>query len=810
MNDKTKVLPSTGKFKEPKNKKSPIWKIIKILLLLMLLAVFVTGVFVLKYAYDIISRAPEINPKQLRPVQTSYVYDHKGVIYTTFHGEEDRTLVEYKDIPKHLVDAFVAIEDERYWTHPGIDLRSIFRAAYKTLSGQRIEGASTITQQLIKLSILSPEKTIERKLQEQFLAIQLNRMYTKEEIMQMYLNRVFLGHYAHGIQAASMMYFGKDVPDLTLAESALLAGLNQIPNHYSPYNNMDGALARRNVVLNKMRDLGYISAELCEEAKQEEIVLSGSSRKDPQAFPQFTWYAKEVAKKKLVAAGVAETEAEADSLIFYNGLHIYTTIDIDMQRAMEEAVLSTMEGKGEEESDGSMGPQIAAILIDPKNGEVRAAVGDRDITKNGLKRYAQSQISPGSSIKPVLYYALALDSGEFTPGTTVDDAPISYNLPSGIYRPQNYDRDFKGLVSLRTALVRSLNIPAVKIFQAVGIDNAVNFAKSMGINSTILPFLSSALGSSEVNLEEMVRAYGVLSNKGVLAGEQNQNGNWESTYIRKITDSKGNILYQARPMIKTVIKPSTAYLMTDILQDIVARVRSTRSVPWPSAGKSGTTQGSQYVWFLGYTADYSLGVWIGHDKYPYPPGTQADKTTVPLSKRKWQERQRLTGSGLSATLWSNIMTATMTAVDQPKVEFEKPEDITEPIAINSKTGMLPGPFTPTEFIYEEIFLKGTEPMEMDNFFQEVWICTESSKLATNFCPHANRVVRYRFVRTEPYETLDEEGNELLKPLDSIWEMPTDYCDVHQVGLDPWFYPEPEEPTDPDPGTGEPTEPPSGP
>ncbi|MFP4456581.1 MAG: transglycosylase domain-containing protein [Clostridia bacterium] len=813
MDDKTKVVKKQNSNKrknsKKKNGKSKAFIIFKRILITIIILAIISGIAALGYAYKVISAAPEINPNQLRPVETSFVYDDNDDQYANLHGEEDRRLVEYNEIPKHLIDAFIAIEDERYWDHPGIDLRAIMRAAYKTVTGQRLEGGSTITQQLLKNSILTPARTMERKLQEQWLAIQLERMYTKEEILQMYLNRVFLGHYAHGVQAASLMYFGKDVSELDLAESAMLAGLIQTPNPYSPYNNYDAALKRRNTVINKMLELEYITEEEATNAKESEIVTAGSSRKVSQPHPQYTWHAKEVAKDKLIEVGLAQDDTEADTLVFYGGLHIYTTLNRDMQTALEESVVDVMEGLGEEEADGTMGPQVAAMIIDPTTGEVKAAVGDRNVDKNGLKRYAQSPVTTGSSVKPVIDYAAAIERYGYTAGTVIDDAPVSFQSGSGVYRPQNYHKNFLGLVTVRTALVRSLNIPAVKTFLDVGIENAINFAYQLGINSQINPYPSSALGSTEMTLEEMVRAFGVFSNEGVLTAEQNNDGEWENTYIRKITDSDGNILYESNTLKKTVMQKDSAYIMTDILRDVVDRYSSTRSMEWQSAGKTGTSQGSQYTWFIGYTPDYVGGVWIGHDRYPYPPASGGN-INIPISDRKWQERNRLTGSQWPATLWSTMMSNTLKAIEQPKNSFERPSNIVGPINISSKTGMLPGPYTPSEFVYEEIFVDGTEPTERDDFFKEVVICSDSSLLANENCPASSRVVRYRFTREEPYDTEDERGNTLDKPLDHIWEIPSEYCDVHLpggaiVGEDGEII-YPEEPEEEEPGEDEPLDP----
>ncbi len=789
MDDKTRVIHKRKTNKNKKNndtdkktdnkkkKPSKVKKALKVSIILFFLVGLVAGIAALGYAYKVISAAPDINPNQLRPVQTSYVYDKNDNVYTTFHGEEDRTLIEYNDIPEHLINAFVAIEDERYWDHPGIDLRAIFRSIYRNLTGGRIEGASTITQQLLKNSILTPARTMERKLQEQWLALQLERMYTKEEILQMYLNRAFLGHYAHGIEAASEMYFGKSAKEVDLAEAAMLAGITQTPNYYSPYNNLDAAINRRNLVLNKMVELEYITSSEAEEAKSQEVILAGSSKKDPQPHPQYTWHAKEVAKRKLIEAGVVETGGEADNLIFYGGLHIYTAIDLTMQAELENAVLTVLDGVGEEEPNGSMGPQVAAIIIEQSTGEVRAAVGDRDVTKNGLKRYAQSHVSTGSSVKPVIDYAAGIEQNILTAGTVIDDAPISYTEWGGVYRPQNYHRNFLGLVTVRTALVRSLNIPAVKAFLAVGIENNIRFVRQLGINTEVHPYPSSALGATEMTLEEMTRAFGVFGNEGILVGELNENGNWENIYIRKIVDSDGNTLYEANTIQRTAMRPEAAYIMTDILKDVIARFADTRAVSRPAAGKTGTSQGSQYAWFIGYTPDYVGGVWTGHDVYNYSPGAPG----VALSSRKWQERNRVDGSQWPARVWAAMMKNALDAAEIPKNDFSKPDNIIGPIQISSKTGLLPGTHTPNEFRINEIFIRGTEPTETDDFFQQVLICSESSLLASEYCPAASQVIRYRFDRDENYDRVDEQGNQLDRPLDYIWEKPSKHCDIHLPG-----------------------------
>ncbi len=817
MDDKTKKINPQSKRKRAKKKKKLGFYILISLIAVVVLTGLTIGGFVIKF----IVTAPTLNPNELRPVQTSYVYDDQGEIYTTFHGEEDRTIVKVEDIPEDLIDAFIAIEDERFMTHIGIDFESIGRAVFKRFTGGRHEGASTITQQLLKNSILTPAKTWERKIQEQWLAIQLERIYTKEEILEMYLNRVFMGHYAHGVEAASNMYFGKSVSDLSLAESALLAAVNQTPNYFSPYNKatdyvsphngrlyenrIDETIERRNLVLTKMAEQGYITEAEANEAKQDKVVLSGSNRKSSQLYPQFTWHMKEVAKDALVASGYCENTSEADQVIFSGGIHIYTTLNQKMQQAVEETVTEILKDLGEEEENGTMGPQIAAMIIDPQTGHVKAAVGDRDVSQNGLKRYAQSFVPTGSSVKPVLDYAAAIEKYGYTAGTVLDDAPVSYQgWGSGEYRPLNFFRNFQGLLTVRTAIVKSLNIPAVKTFMDIGIENAIDFAHQLGINSTIHPYPSSALGGSELNLEEMTRAFGVLANEGLLVSGRDNDGKWQSIYVTKITDSSGNIIYEPNIQKSNVMKKESAYILTDIMKGVISYYRNASTIgDYPAAGKTGTSQGSQYTWYVGYTPEYVGGVWMGHDNYKYPPSSGSNNVNVPNSKRKWQERNGLTGSRWPALVWGNMMNKALTAINAPKTQFDVPDNIVGPLTISSKTGLLAGPNTPTEFRYDEIFIKGTEPTETENFFFPVRICKDSHLLAGPNCPAESVVTRLRFQRLEDYDRVDIDGKPLQVPKDAIWEVPTAFCNIHNATPDPEEPENPDDnPDDPDPDDGD--------
>lgn len=760
----------------------PRHKILKYIFITIIFVVAVTGISAGVFLFKTLSSVPAINfETDFNFSKTTFVYDDQGEIYTSFHGEQDRKEVPLTEIPKHVQQAVIAIEDERFYEHPGVDIRALARAVWKTVTGQRLEGGSTITQQLVKNSILTPERKIKRKLQEQWIAIQLERRLTKDEILELYLNRVFFGHWYYGIETAANEYFGKSVSELTIAEGALLAGLIQTPNYYSPYHNMERAIARRNLVIRKMEELGYISHEEAEQAIAEPIVLAKKEiEPEKQPYPQFTWYMKETAKRLLLEEGVCSTLAEADDLIFKGGLHIYTSLNQKMQQAVEQAVVAGVETMKQNGAPADDPPQIAAIIIDPHTGEVKAAVGDIDIAKNGLKRYAQSKVQTGSSIKPLVVYAPAIAEHGYTAATVVDDAP--YYIPEYDYWPGNYGDQFWGLMPVRLALKYSRNIPAVKVFMDIGIRNGIEFAHRLGINNTIHPYPSSALGGSELTLEEMVRAFGVFANKGVLVARKDAGNQWQNIYVREIRDHTGRVLYKAKSKQQIVMDEKSNYVITDILKDVVERYANTRAIGRPAAGKTGTSQGSQYTWFVGYTPQYVGGVWVGYDKYPYPPGE------APASQQKWTEREGLVGSQYAALVWSTMMREALEAVAAPPVDFDKPEGITEPIPISAKSGKLVGELTPRgampgfygreNFVYEEIFVNGTQPTEVDNMWVRTMICKDSHLLATEFCPPESVVPRVRMIRPTQYPLVDGSNEPLPRPLDHIWELPSEACNLH--------------------------------
>ena len=530
----------------------------------------------------------------IRPPASSQIYDINGNEIANVHAAENRRPVKIEQVPKELQNAFVAVEDNRFYEHAGIDPRGIARAVWANLRGRTVsEGGSTITQQLAKNAYLTQERTLKRKVQEAFLALQLERQYTKQEILELYLNQIYFGEGAYGVEAAARTYFGKDVSELTLGECAMLAGIPKSPNCYSPISNLDAAKERREVVLDQMEKYGYITGAVAEKAKKEELKLAKPQKKaDTQEASYFIDY---VTQKMIDKYG-------ADA-VYKDGLKIYTTLDMDMQRAAEAAMQNlpniAVDGNGIQQ------PQGALVAIDPHNGYVKAMVGGRGTDQ--FNRATMAERQPGSAFKPFVFAAALEDN--FTPSTVIDDSPVKI----GTWEPQNYDRTFSGKVTLRQVAINSLNVPTVKIAQKVGIDKPIYYAQEMGITTFVLDGarndrnFSTALGglTKGVTPFELVSAYGTFANKGVHV---------DPVVIVKVLDRDGKVVEQATPSQRSVISESSAANLTSMLQDVIRKGTGTRAnIGRPAAGKTGTTSDYHDAWFVGYTPDLVAGVWIGND-----------------------------------------------------------------------------------------------------------------------------------------------------------------------------------------------------
>lgn len=608
--------------------------------------VFLALVFLLSYTLFTLRAAYELpTPGKLtqldRPLTTEF-YDRNGKLLYRLYEGRNRTLVNIADLPAPLIQATIAIEDKNFYHHFGFDPIGITRAAWHNFQDdQNLQGASTITQQLIKNTILNSQRTYGRKIKEIILATWTEFLYSKQDILQMYFNESPYGGPFWGVESASQGYFGKSAKDLTLAESAYLAGLPASPTQYSPYGTKPGLGKTRQLeVLRRMREDGYITKDQETEAADQELVIQ------PQyngiKAPHFVMYVKDLLSQKYGPRVVSQ-----------GGLKIYTSLDYPLQQKIEDIVSS--------EIDALVNLNVkngAALVSDPQTGQILAMVGSRDYHYPGFGNY-NSTITlrqPGSSIKP-LTYAAAFEKG-LSPGNTILDGSITFKDPWGSsYTPVNYDGKFHGSVTVRVALGSSYNIPAVETLNKVGIDNMITLAKRLGIttfNDRSRYGLSITLGGAEVKMTDMLTAYGAFSQNGIKKN---------LTPILKVTDSSGNTLEEYEDDPKQVIKPEVAYLITNILMDNQARTpafgsNSLLNIPgFEVAVKTGTSDDKRDNWTIGYTPNYAVGVWVGN-----PDNTKMDP----------QLSSGVTGA---APIWNKIMHVLLDG--HPNIAFEKPSGIVE-------------------------------------------------------------------------------------------------------------------------------------
>jgi penicillin-binding protein 1A len=528
------------------------------------------------------------------PPASSQIYDINGNEIANVHAAENRRPVKITQVPKELQNAFVAVEDNRFYEHSGVDPRGIIRALYANIRGRGVsEGGSTITQQLAKNAYLTQERTLARKVQEVFLALQLERQYTKQEILEMYLNQIYFGQGAYGVQAAAQTYFGKDVEDLTLNECAMLAGIPKSPNYYSPANNLQAAQERKAVVLDQMEKYGYINSSTADKTKKEQLnIVKPVKKQETNVASYFIDYVTQTLIDKYGADAV-----------YKEGLKIYTTIDMDMQKAAEDAVKKLPTAKTD--GNGVQQPQAAIVAIDPHNGYVKAMVGGRG--NDQFNRATMAVRQPGSAFKPFVF-AAALEN-KFTPGTVINDAPINIDG----WKPQNDSGHFSGKVTMRDVARFSINVPTVKIAQKLGIDKPIYYAQEMGISTFVLEGpqndrqLATALGgmTKGVTPLEITSAYGTFANKGVHVSP---------VVVIKVLDRNGKVLEQNEPKQRSVISETSASELTDMLEGVIKKGTGTRAnIGRPAAGKTGTTSNYHDAWFVGYTPDLVAGVWVGND-----------------------------------------------------------------------------------------------------------------------------------------------------------------------------------------------------
>lgn len=573
------------------------------------------------------------------PTETTHIYDINGKPLASIHDEANRDVVPLDQISPNLKRAVLAIEDSNFFTHKGINPGGIARAFMVNLEkGRTVEGGSTMTMQLVKNLFLSPQSKFSRKVAEAVMSIRLEQILNKDQILQLYLNQIYLGHNLYGVETASRSYFNKSANNLTLSEAAMLAGLISAPEEYSPFVNYKLAKDRQEIVLNRMKDLKWITPAQETAARKEKIKLGKITSFGGSQVP----YVTQAVVQEL-------TRRFGRDAVVKGGMRVQTTIDLKMQRIAEETVKAWHErlyyqGLFYDRDEG----QIALAAVDPRTHFVKAMVGGVDYEKSQFNRAIQARRQPGSSFKPFIYYA-AFASGKYGPDSVVYDSPVGYRDGDGYYYPQNYGGGFSGAVSIRRALEVSLNIPAVKLGQEVGLNKVIEICRVLGIRSPMEPVVSLPLGAVDLTPLEMAGAFATFANNG-----------WHSdtTFIVQVTDSSGNVLLDNTPKPKLVLNSWAAASVNSTLQGVITSgTARAAQLGRPAAGKTGTTSSERDIWFVGYVPQLSVAVWMGNDNYR------------PMS-------YGATGGTIVAPVWRDFMSQALEGVPaenfKPASAFERP------------------------------------------------------------------------------------------------------------------------------------------
>ena len=615
------------------------------LLILFVLGGLGVGVAAL-WVFTILPRSlpPVTALENFEPVQGSKIFDDSDELITEFHVER-RIFVPLTQIPKALKDAILATEDARFYSHFGVDPMGIARAVYQNFRhGRIVEGGSTITQQLAKVLFLTPDKSLDRKLKEAVLAVELERRYSKDRLLEMYLNQIYFGHGAFGVEAAARTFFGKSVKDLSIPESALLAGLPKAPSTYSPFEHPDAAKRRRAIVLARMVDVNVLK-----DAEAKTLSAAKLDLVPPERRRTTGQHYLEYVQQLLESAYGAD-------VVFKGGLQVYTTLSPTMQLKAEQSLreglkaLETRRLKASEKAGTAPvteRPEGALLALDPQTGHIKAMVGGYDFFKSEFNRATQARRQPGSSFKPFVYIA-ALEAG-LTAATEVEDSPVEFpGGPNGKpWKPENYDRKFRGPVTLQQALEESVNVATVKVQERIGLRRTINVARRMGVQSPLGENLSLALGTSELSLLELTSAYGTLANQG----------QWlHPTTVRYVLDAHGKLLEENVPEPKQVLTPELAFVATQMLKGTIDRGTgvAAKALGRPAAAKTGTTNDYSNAWFIGFTPQLATGVWVGYDR---PRSLGKDET----------------GSRVAVPIWTTFMQSALAGM--PAEDFPIPEKV---------------------------------------------------------------------------------------------------------------------------------------
>lgn len=558
------------------------------------------------FFYSSLSDLPAIKSlEQYQPAESSLIYSADGKLLAEFYIER-RTFIPHYTIPDHVKKAFIAIEDIRFYEHPGVDVIGIIRALVHDIKTRSMaQGGSTITQQLAKMLFLKPERNIKRKLKEMALSIQIEKSYTKDEILGLYLNQAYFGTRAYGIEAAAQTYFGKSVKELTIGDAALLAALPKAPSMYSPFKNRLKAGERRSAVLRLMLTHGFIKQAQYEKAEDELLPETPNFRN--YEAPYFIEMLRQEMETKY-------------SNLYTSGYRAYTTIDYTMQKAAEEALISGIESL---EKRVKKGVQAGLIAMDIKTGHIKAMVGGTDFWKNQYNRTTQALRQPGSAFKPFVYLA-AIESG-MTEDDLLIDSPISFKgaRPGQLWTPKNYDGESHGVVTLKTAMAKSLNVATVRLADKIGIQIIIDTAQKLGIKSTLQPYLPIALGASDVTLIDMVSAYAVFA-----SGEH-----VKPLFYERITSRDNITLDETRPEPEVIISEENSEEMRKLLRAVVEEgtAQKAKELKRPVYGKTGTTNDYTDAWFIGFDDRLVTGVWVGRDDHtPIGHKETGGKAALPI------------------------------------------------------------------------------------------------------------------------------------------------------------------------------------
>ncbi len=639
--------PAPGrKVRRPKRRSRwrTFWRVVLLIFVLLAVAGGIAGCVVYNRLTDDL---PDLSASSEPLAETSVIYDRTGAVLVELHAEQNRTYVPLANIPIQLRQAVLSTEDQNFYEHKGVDPFGIARALWVNVTKGKHHGGSTITQQYVVNTFIQRENTITRKVKEAILAYRLESQFSKDEILEKYLNAIYYGHGAYGVAAAAETYFGKDLASLTTAECAMIAGLIKSPGSFSPRIDPEAAKGRRDTVLGQMLEQGYIDQTTHDAAVAEPFTLAA-----PAAATHPAPYFVEWVTQTLI------DDYGADA-VYKGGLRVKTTIDLGMQAAAESAITSVLDQPDD--------PSAAIVALDPKTGEVRALVGGKDFVAQQFNVAVQGPRQPGSSFKPFVLVT-ALENG-ISPEQTYESADGSFPIPGG--QIWNVSGHGAGPMRLRVATAQSVNSVYAQVILAVGADKVAETAKRMGITTPIRAVPAIALGAQEVTPLEMASAYGTLANGGVHVAAHG---------ITEVADITGKVLYSAPTAGTEAISPAVAYLTTDILKGVITSGTGTAAkIGRPAAGKTGTTQEYRDAWFVGYTPDLVAAVWMGHVE------GQVEMTNV--------HGKRVTGGSFPAQIWAAFMKPAL--ANTPASDFVQPKGLTQ-ATICLDTGQLAGELCPNK------------------------------------------------------------------------------------------------------------------